>query len=272
MTRVSSCASPEPSGTSVSPGWSRATAPLFFSETGIGQDKIQLRQSVNPGPAPCCSQVPLLWCLCSRREISTPSSSRRRRQMSSVGVAPARRRGHGSSLLAPPPVGARRDAGVRAAPARPAVYVYPRLLQRDRRAEAAAASISATVLRSRFHWQQGGQCSAVRPARVPPARICIVQPSLVVTRSLGAHRALSCRYQPQDASTGHGRAPEPAPGSVSSCKSLGGWEVGTDVLVLKMLAFVQTTELLFGTEKNAVTFGYVVLLRGVVKVAKKRRC
>jgi hypothetical protein len=48
--------------------------------------------------------------------------------------------------------------------------------------------------------------------------------------------------------------------------------VGTDVLVLKMLAFVQTTELLFGTEKNAVTFGYVVLLRGVVKVAKKRRC
>ena len=133
MTRVSSCASPEPSGTSVSPGWSRATAPLFFSETGIGQDKIQLRQSVNPGPAPCCSQVPLLWCLCSRREISTPSSSRRRRQMSSVGAAPARRRGHGSSLLAPPPVGARRDAGVRAAPARPAVYVYPRLLQRDRR-------------------------------------------------------------------------------------------------------------------------------------------
>ena len=145
MTRVSSCASPEPSGTSVSPGWPRPTAPLFFSETGIGQDKIQLRQSVNPGPAPCCSQVPLLWCLCSRREISTPSSSRRRRQMSSVGAAPARRRGHGSSLLAPPPVGARRDAGVGAAPARPAVYVYPRLLQRDRRAEAAAASISATV-------------------------------------------------------------------------------------------------------------------------------
>ena len=213
MTRVSSCASPEPSGTSVSPGWSRPTAPLFFSETGIGQDKIQLRQSVNPGPAPCCSQVPLLWCLCSRREISTPSSSRRRRQMSSVGVAPARRRGHGSSLLAPPPVGARRDAGVGAAPARPVVYVYPRLLQRDRRLQLREFGSGlpggrvnlchcarfATVLRSRFHWQQGGQCSAVRPARVPPARICTVQPSLVVTRSLGAHRALSCRYQPQDA-------------------------------------------------------------------------
>jgi len=42
------------------------------------------------------------------------------------------------------------------------------------------------------------------------------------------------------------------------------------VLVLKTLVFVQTTELLFGTEKNAVTFGYVVLLRGVVKRSRKR--